>query len=129
MEDLVAVAVQLDTGEVRYFITWGRIQHAVDPQPLANLILEQSHHFALGGTALTACVCTTLQEAALQPLFYEALFTFAQRKIPFGSEYQEWCEEMNRRMQDGKEMYLLGVVSPEREPRKRPHARRKQPKQ
>lgn len=29
MEDIVAVEVGLDTGESRFFLTWGRIQHRV----------------------------------------------------------------------------------------------------
>lgn len=125
MEDLVAIAVELDTGDVRYFITWGRIQQSVDPKPLARLILEQCHHFALGGTALTARVCTTLQEAAQQPLFYEALFSFAQQKIPFGPEYQQWREAINVRMHEGKELYLLGVPTSKSESQSIPHAKRK----
>ena len=128
MEDLVAVAVELDTGDVRYFITWGRIQHPVDPKPLAHLILEQSHRFALGGNALTARVCTTLQEAAQQPLFYEALFTFAQRAIPFGPDYAQWREDINVRMHEGKELYLLGTPTSANESRPKLHATRKRTK-
>ena len=58
MEDIVAVAVELENREVRYFLTWGRIQATVDPVPLEKLILAQSGHFALDGKAVKARLCT-----------------------------------------------------------------------
>jgi hypothetical protein len=39
MDDIVAVEIRLATGENRYFLTWGRIQDAVEPKPLAELVL------------------------------------------------------------------------------------------
>ena len=69
MEDIVAVAVDLDAGERRFFLTWGRIQDPVDRGPLERLILEQSTGFALGGKPLRAKVCSSLQVAADEPFF------------------------------------------------------------
>ncbi len=108
MEHLVAVAVHLDTGTVRYFITWGRIQDTVDPVPLEQLILAHRQRFGLDGRAVAARVCPTLQEAALQPLFHEALFSFSQQRIPFGWRYHAWRGRIDRRMRAGKEIYALG---------------------
>lgn len=47
VEDLVAVAVELESGETRFFLTWGRIQERVDPAPLAALVLRQASTFDL----------------------------------------------------------------------------------
>ena len=69
VEDVVAVAVTLETGERRYFMTWGRIQDTVDPEPLEALILEHASRVALGGTATSAEVCSSLAAAAAEPYF------------------------------------------------------------
>jgi hypothetical protein len=108
MEDIVAVAVKLEDSTERFFLTWGRIQDAVDPVPLAQLVLIQSHRFVLGGIPISARVCTSLQEVAHMPFFYEGFFSFCQRRIPFGSDYQQWRQAMNKRMHQGKELYFLG---------------------
>jgi hypothetical protein len=42
MEDVVAVRVDLVTGESRYFMTWGRIQDVVDPEPLEALVMRHA---------------------------------------------------------------------------------------
>jgi len=55
MDDGVAVEVNLVGGELRYFVTWGRIQDVVDPEPLAALVLEQARGFSMGRT-----VCAVL---------------------------------------------------------------------
>src|SRR5689334_14731603 len=71
MEDIVAVEVTLDTAEKRYFLTWGRVHHRVDPAPLEALLLRVGRAFDLGGAPVSARLCATLQEAAGQPYFYE----------------------------------------------------------
>ena len=108
MEDIVAVAVELDNGEERFFMTWGRIQDTVDPEPLEQLVLKHCVGYSLGGKPVKTRMCWTLQEAAHAPHFYEGLFSFSQRPIPFGDHYQTWRAERNKRMQQGKELYYLG---------------------
>ncbi len=108
MEDIVAVAVELNTGAIRYFLTWGRIQDPVDPEPLEQLILAQSIHFSLGGHPVHARVCGSLQEAAGEPAFYECFFSMCQVRIPFGPKYGQWKVKMNKRMGKGKELWYLG---------------------
>jgi hypothetical protein len=108
MEDIVAVAVKLDDATEHFFLTWGRIQDAVDPTPLAELVLRQSHRFVRGGTPISARVCSSLQEAAHTALFYEGFFSFCQTRIPYGPDYQNWRQTMHERMQQGKELYFLG---------------------
>lgn len=108
MEDLIAVRVWLESGEARYFVTWGRVQDAVDPDPVAQLVLEHSTTFSLGGRAVRAEVCQSLQEAREAPYFFEALFDFAQRPIPFGAQYEAWRAAKDTLMRSGKEISYLG---------------------
>ena len=110
MEDIIAVAVELVSGEQRYFLTWGRIQDKVDPQPVAALVLALSYRFALGGgVGVSAHVCGSLLEASTAPYFYEYFFMMCQQRIPFGRySYPRWRRAMDAKMRDGKELYFLG---------------------
>ena len=109
MENIVAVAVDLASGESRYFLTWGRIQDPVNSEPLEKLILDVSGGFSLRGTALAARLCGSLQEAAAAPYFFECFFEMSQRVIPFGEQtYPKWQAEMDRLMRMGKEVWYLG---------------------
>src|SRR5215213_5823 len=111
MEDIVAVEVRLDTGERRYFLTWGRVQDAVDPTPLEALVLRHCGAFSLGGAPISAHVCPSLQAAAGQPYFYECFFAMCLEKVPHGAVGQQWIEEMEQAMAAGKELYYLGRPS------------------
>ena len=108
MEDIVAVAVVLQNGKKRYFLTWGRVQDPVDGAPLEAIVLKHASKFTLGGTARRAKLCPTLLEAARQPYFHEALFSFAQEKIPAGRGYAAWKKRADRRMRRGQDLYYLG---------------------
>lgn len=108
MEDIVAVAVTTDTGAVTYFLTWGRIQHPVDREPLADLVLSVASRFMTPGAPVSARVCDSLQEASSAPSFYEYFFTFCQRPIPFGDGYESWRAEVDQRMRAGKEIAGIG---------------------
>jgi hypothetical protein len=109
MEDVVAVAVEFDTGSQCFFLTWGRIQDAVDPKPLEAIVLEASRQFDLGGTPIEARICNSLQDAASAPNFYEALFAMSQRPIPFGNGYEEWRRRVDTEMREGKQLWFLGA--------------------
>jgi hypothetical protein len=65
MEDVVAVRVDLGTGESRYFMTWGRIQDVVDPEPLEALVMRHASGYDLGGEPARALVCFALSESYL----------------------------------------------------------------
>jgi hypothetical protein len=108
MENIVAVAVRIDTGEDRYFLTWGRLHDPVDPEPLEALILSKSSRFALGGRPVSARHCLTLQEAAAQPYFYECFFSMCQKVRSRDRDYDEWAEQTRQLMAQGKEIYYLG---------------------
>jgi hypothetical protein len=105
---LVAIAVELRGGAKRFYMTWGRIQHPVDPAPLEQLVLRYCVNEDLGDEPVEACVCRTLQEASRAPYFYEALFSFGQTRIPFGDQYEAWRSALDERMQRGEELYYLG---------------------
>jgi hypothetical protein len=112
MEDWVAVEVQVDSGQPGFFVTWGRVEDAVDPRPLEDLIVRVATRFAIGGRPVSARVCTSLQEAAAQPYFFEALLGMAQRPIPFGDGYDSWRRERAEAMEAGREIYFLGKRRP-----------------
>jgi hypothetical protein len=108
MEDVVALAVTVEGGMDRYFLTWGRIQDRVDPPELEALILEVSVRFSLGAKPISARVCSTLHEAQSGPHFYEGFFSMCQLHIPYGERYEQWRAEMDQEMRKGKQIYYLG---------------------
>ena len=55
----------------------------------------------LGGTAVSARLCATLQEAATEPYFYEALFDFSRRTRPT-RRYKRWRAARDRAMEAGR---------------------------
>lgn len=115
VEDIVAVELTTTDGHVCYFITWGRIQSPVKPEPLEKLICNVAPHFAVGGMPAKARLCLSLQDAREAPYFYEALLSFAQQPIPFGPDYEKWRRRINRRMRQGREIYFLGPYKPTRD--------------
>jgi hypothetical protein len=108
VNDIVAVAVELASGRKRYYMTWGRIQHPSELEPLAQLVLRYCVRDNLEESPLKASVCRTLQEASHAPYFYEAFFSFCQKSIPVGDQYEVWRRAMDERMQCGEEIYDLG---------------------
>ena len=96
----MAVAVELASGERRYFITWGRIQDNVDPVPLEALVLSHASPFDLGGSAVAARVCLNLQEARNEPYFYESLVDIARE--PHSADHLEWRPRTAEAVTEGK---------------------------
>ena len=81
MDDIVAIAIKLESGERRYFLTWGRIFDRIDGSRLEELALEAASHVQLDGSAVSAHLCDSLQSAAGEPYFYESLFEMSQQPI------------------------------------------------
>jgi hypothetical protein len=111
MEDVVAVEVRLADGGRRFFMTWGRIQDAVDPDPVCAVVMQFAEQSSLGPPPVAARLCSTLREAADSedaPYFYEALTSYCRSSIPFGDGYERWRQEMDRAMRQGKEIYYCG---------------------
>jgi hypothetical protein len=109
VEDVVAIAVRLNDGTERFFITWGRLQDAVDPRPLASLVLRHAHRFALGGTPVGARACWSLWEARDAPYLYEHLTAVARERIPYGRGYANWKAKKISALEAGKEIYYCGA--------------------
>ncbi len=109
MDDLVAVRVNLSSGDARYFITYGRIQDAVDPGPLEEIVLRHAGKYTLGGDAVSAQLCGSLRDARDERYFYEALYIFSQEAVPFGRGYERWRRRMDQEMRSGKHPYFLGT--------------------
>lgn len=109
MEDLIAFRVVNGRGRSYYFITWGRIFDPVDPSSLFTVVRPHLTKFQGIDRVRTLHLCATLKEASGAPLFYEALFDFAQRRIPYGAKsYPRWRAMVRRRIQQGKDIYGLG---------------------
>ena len=107
LDDIVAVKL-IDTEENAHFIlTWGRIFGGVDPLPLLAVVSSYLEQFGLNATN-GINVCSSLQEASGATFFYEGLFFFAQKRIPFGKTYEKWRCEKVRLLKKGKEMFYLG---------------------
>ena len=108
---MIAVAVRLADGRERYFITWGRIQHKIDPVPVCDLVLRCSRSCSLGGAPVSARLCATLREAADSPdapYFYECLLGFASQPVPYGQDYDAWKATVAERMEAGRDISYCG---------------------
>lgn len=108
---MIAVAVRLADGGQRYFLAWGRIQDAVDPEPVCALVLRYSRSCSLGGAPVSARLCATLREAADSPdapYFYEAFLQFASRSAPSEADYPAWKAGVAERMEAGRDIWYCG---------------------
>ena len=101
MEDIVAIRVIDSRGKKHFFVTWGRVFDAVDPKPLLDAVRSSLPKFGGMSAIRSIRVCETLQEAADQPYFYEALFSFSRER--------DLSERVRRaRIIAGKNIYYLG---------------------
>jgi hypothetical protein len=111
VEDVVAVEVELADGGSRFFVTWGRIQDPVDPDPVCGMVLSFAEKCSLGGAAVSARLCGTLKEAAESPdapYFFECFLAFCRPPIPFGDGYEDWRRERADAMENGREIAYCG---------------------
>jgi hypothetical protein len=111
MEDVIAVAVRLDDGRQRYFLTWGRIQDVADPEPVCDLVLRFSRSCSLGAAPVSARLCPTLREAADSPdapYFYEAFLAFGSHPVPSGADYPAWKANIAEMMEAGQDIWYCG---------------------
>jgi hypothetical protein len=113
VEDIVAVEVRLADGQRRHFLTWGRIQDPVDPEPLAEVVLRNAPRFSLGGEPLSARVLRDLRPAASAPYFLESFFQMCQQTIPYGPDYETWRERVAAEQEEGESLWYLGHVNSE----------------
>ena len=112
MDEVVAVAVTLEDGATRYFLTYGRIFDPVDTAPIEATVLQFASGCDLGGTPVSAEVCTTLQDASKEPYFFEALFEITRDSAsPSSRRYRRWKRKVAEGMSQGREIWFLGRPS------------------
>jgi hypothetical protein len=108
VDDIVAIEVRLQSGENRYFLTWGRIQDHVEPEPLAALLLRHAGRFSLDGIPVSARVLWSLHPATAAPYFYEYFFEICRERIPSGRRHEKWRRAKAEAMERGREIWYLG---------------------
>jgi hypothetical protein len=108
VEDVVALEVKLRTGELRYFVTWGRLFDPIDPTRLIESARTHMSEAALGGEIESVRLCDSLREAKDAPYFFEALLSFAQQQIPRADDHEAWRARMRSELAAGKQLYFLG---------------------
>jgi hypothetical protein len=109
MDDVIAVEIRLADGAPRFFVTWGRIQDAVDTEPVCALVMRHAASCSLGGDPVSARVCFSLREAAdsdFAPYFYECLLNFSRSPRP--TDYEKWRQQRAEAMDSGKEIAYCG---------------------
>jgi hypothetical protein len=111
VDSIIAVRLRLDSGANRYFLTWGDLgANRCWPGDVERAVLGASAGFALGGTAVDARVCDTLQAASGERYFYECLITM-QHQMPAtgGKKFTAWTDKMTAAVLRGEELYFLGA--------------------
>lgn len=110
MEDLIALRVQRTDGKTYAVLTYGRIFDAVDPKLLIKSYLSSLSKGARDRVSSVE-MCSSLAEVSGCAYFYEGLFTFAIRGIPFGSQHADWIVRKRREFLDGNgDFYLVGDI-------------------
>jgi hypothetical protein len=100
MEDIVAIRVTDSRGKKHFFLTWGRAFDRTNPKPLLEAVRPWIPKAGISKVR-SISVCKTLQAAAKQPYFYEALFSFSQEAV--------LSDRLRRaRIIAGKDIYYLG---------------------
>jgi hypothetical protein len=111
VDDVIAVEVSLADGGLRYFLTWGRVQDAIDGTEVSDIVLAYSRGCALGGVPVSARVCDTLREAAdspSAPYFYECYLSFCHQPVPYGDGYEAWRTATDEAMRAGMQISYCG---------------------
>jgi hypothetical protein len=109
VEEVVAVELETESGDTHFVVTWGRLQHTVDPTELEALVLDASAKFV--PDAVAARTCTSLGVARDAPYFYEALIHFASeiaKRDVAPTPFDEWAHRTDAEMREGRHLYYLG---------------------
>ena len=108
MDDIIAVEVIDKKHGTVAFLTWGRVFHRTNPEPLLRAVSRHLHNFGLSDI-LKLRVCNCLQEVSSHPYFFEALLAVGRKPIPFGKRtYKLWAAKTRRAITEGRELYFLG---------------------
>ena len=79
----------------------------MNPDPLVSAVRRQLRHFGIRAIR-SIRVCDSLQAAADQSYFYEALIAFSQQRDPNGKAYLKWKTARRKQIEAGKEIHYLG---------------------
>jgi hypothetical protein len=107
MEDIVAIKATDASGKPHFFVTWGRVFDRTDPNSLLNAVRRALPQFGVSEPRQVE-LCSTLQEAAGQPYFYEALVSFTRQPAIDSAHRAEWESSCRERINSGKDIYYLG---------------------
>jgi hypothetical protein len=111
VDDVIAVEVRLAGGGRRFFVTWGRIQDPVNPDPVCATVLRFAHGCDLGDAPAGARICRSLREAADTadaPYFYECFMALCRQPIPSGTDFESWRQSRAEAMDHGREIAYCG---------------------
>ena len=110
MDDVVALALQLESGREAYVLTWGRLHHPVDPLPLAHVILRHAPQLSLETHVTGVRLCDSLREAAVAPRFFECLVALSREQVVRGRGYPAWRRHKIALLDLGKDIWFAGVA-------------------
>jgi hypothetical protein len=111
MEDVVAIVGTDSKKRSVAFMTWGRLYDRVDESELISVVAAQSKNFA-GAPMKNLRLCGSLRDVSQYEYFFEALFYFCWRPIPFGTKiYSRWRTAARKRLESGKDLLFLGSLA------------------
>lgn len=110
MDTIVAVRASSPAHGGVYFLTWGRVQDAVDTAGIERVVSD----YVVRSTDLRDVeqieVCASLGEAANAPFFFESFFDMSQRRRPEkGWQLALWRRRTAKRMARGQDIWFLGL--------------------
>ncbi len=109
MEQLIAVAVDLESAERCYFLTVSAAGD--DDQAIVDLVLAHSRKFALGARITRTEVCYSLQDAANEPYFYECLSALSIQLAKHFDSRMGWSASCKADARAGKLLLYCGNPS------------------
>ncbi len=109
MDNYIAVCVELENKQHRYFLTFGRIFDPVNGDKLCEIILHYASRYALGGVPKKAQICYSLNDASHAPYFYECLMQLYEFKCPVDKrKMKKWKSEMKKMILKGEMIMYCG---------------------
>ncbi len=107
MEEVLAIKIVDAKRKSHFVLTWGRAFDTVSTGPLLSAVRRHLRQFGIHAVR-SIRICDTLQAAADQPYFYEALIAFSQQRVPYGKAYPKWRATRRKQIEAGKDIYYLG---------------------
>jgi hypothetical protein len=106
MDDLVCLRMRDRKQGVIFALTWGRVFDSVDPQQLLSAVKNGVTRFGLNEVVKIE-LCDSPANGSEEKYFYEGLFSFSQRQIPYGPKYEAWAKKMRAEIFVGKSIFVI----------------------